>query len=1025
MTQAFDWENPGLLHRNRQAPRATAYPFATEASCLSLDRSQSPYFLLLNGAWRFNYAQTIADAPQGFFAENYDVSKWANLPVPGCWQLHGYGVPNYTNVNYPFPVDPPFVPTDNPIGLYRTTFQIPDAWDGRRQFLVFEGVCSMFKVWVNGLEIGLSKGSHIPAEFDITQACRPGENTLAVQVFTWSDASYLEDQDMWRFNGIFRDVYVLSRAAFELRDVSVNTWAGDSEDLKTSLAGLPNAESTWHLRVGVDVRNHTSNPAAGYRVDAKLFDEAGAQAVALKPIVVGEILAGDCCCAFADVFVASPALWTAETPQLYTLAVSLIDAQGETVETLSVAVGFRDVRIADRQLWVNGVSVKLRGVNHHDTNPDRGFALTREDIERDIAVMKRHNINCVRTSHYPPDPYLLDLCDRYGLYVLDEADLECHGMAVAGNLNQLSCDPAWENAYVDRAVRMVHRDKNHPSVIIWSLGNESGFGPNHVAMADAIRAIDPARPIHYEGAGTHEVVDIVSTMYSDINRTNEEGDRLNDDRPWYQCEYAHAMGNGPGGLTEYWEAYEKHPRLIGGCIWEWADHGIRQTRPDGQEWFAYGGDFGDQPNDGNFCIDGLVSPDRVPHPGLVEYKKVIEPVRLAAIEGSPGKFSIANKYDFRNLAHLIAHWTVTRGESAVEEGDIALPNIDAHGVGQLDVPVKLPAGTVDEPVILTVSVRLRDETPWAAAGYEVAWGQYVAPRNQPVTSAANRSFPLILSESQFEATVVGQGFRFEFDRLHGRLIGWEREGTTLLADGPRVQIWRAPTDNDKHMEVRWRESGYDHLWERTLSCQLSVADSAVVAHVSSVLGAFPYAAVLALETTYRISTRGELTIRVKSTPLRPAANLPRFGITMHLPVGFENVRWFGRGPQHSYSDMKQAARFGVWSGTVDEQFEDFVRPQENGNKTDTVWAEIVNTSGAGLRASGVGNFSVSHYTAEDLTKAEHTYDLKPRAETILNLDFAQCGLGSNSCGPAPWERYLLTHNAREFTVTLAPTSVKK
>ncbi|MDR3710584.1 MAG: glycoside hydrolase family 2 TIM barrel-domain containing protein [Capsulimonadaceae bacterium] len=1023
MTEPLEWENPHLLQRRRELPRAQAIPFASSADTFAGNRAASPFFQLLNCDWKFSYQPSVAAVPPTFSSVEFDDSGWGTLAVPACWQLHGHGKPNYTNVNYPFPVDPPHVPNDNPIGLYRTTFNVPKAWDGRRVSIVFEGVCSLFKVWVNGHEAGLSKGSHIPAEFDLTPFVQPGENNLAVQVFTWSDASYLEDQDMWRFNGIFRDVYLVSRGVVSLRDVAIKTWAGSSEELKVSIDDVPGPGASWNLRVAVQLENRSGKLASGYNAAATLRDAAGAVVAHLafdgRLSQIGDGQSGDLT---SQVEVASPALWTAETPNLYTLVVDLLDPLGNTLESQAYPIGFRDVRIAGRRLFVNGSAIKLRGANHHDTNPDRGFAMTREDIERDIVLMKQHNLNCVRTSHYPPDPYFLELSDRYGLYIVDEADLECHGMMHAGNLSQLSSDPQWEDAYLDRAVRMVERDKNHPSVIIWSLGNESGFGRNHEAMAAAIRAIDPSRPIHYEGAGTHAVVDIVSTMYSDVARTVEEGSRENDDRPWYQCEYAHAMGNGPGALTEYWEAYEKYPRLIGGCIWEWADHGIRQKREDGTEWFAYGGDFGDKPNDGNFCIDGLVSPDRVPHAGLLEYKKVIEPVRLVPVEGSLTRFAVTNKYDFAGLSHLVAHWSVTRGQAVVDEGDLDLPNIPPQGTGELAVPAVPPKGTDAEPVIVTVSVRLRSAALWASAGYELAWGQAVASNEASgFATAPSSALTPTLTETQYAATISGSGFHIEFDKLRGKLTGWERGGTRLLSDGPKVQIWRAPTDNDVHMAHDWwRPAGLDHLWERVSSCDLNVREGEVIANVESVLGAFPYAPVLHVEKVYRIAASGEVSITVKSKPWRQTCTLPRFGLSLALPAGFESVRWFGRGPQHSYSDMKRAARFGVWSGAVDEQFVNFVRPQENGNKTDMVWVELTNGAGAGLRATGVANFSVLHYTAEDLTAAEHTYDLKPRPETFLNLDFAQCGLGSNSCGPRPLERYYLTQNAREFTVTLTP-----
>ncbi|HEY3329709.1 MAG TPA: glycoside hydrolase family 2 TIM barrel-domain containing protein [Capsulimonadaceae bacterium] len=1023
MTQPLDWENPGLLHQNREPGRPTAVPFSTESTAATRDRANSPYFKLLNGDWEFAYVPTIAQIDAAFVNPQFDSSSWGSLPVPGCWQLHGHGIINYTNVNYPIPVDPPFVPTDNPIGLYRSTFELPADWAGRRTSITFEGVCSMFKVWVNGREIGMSKGAHIPAEFDITDAVHAGSNLLAVQVFTWSDATYLEDQDMWRFNGIFRDVYLVSQEPVSLRDVTAKTWAGDSEALHVSLSDVPDANAQWHLRVTAEVSNRSTGSAAGLIATAKLIDAAGATTTEF-PVGTLAVDAGDVASVSTTVDVTAPALWTAETPNLYTLLVTLTGTDVKAVETRSYAIGFRDIRIAGKVVYVNGSTVKLRGVNHHDTHPDRGYAMTRDDMERDIRLMKQHNINTVRTSHYPPDPYLLDLADSYGLYIVDEADLETHGMKP--DWFTISRAPEWESAYVDRAVRMVQRDKNHPSVIIWSLGNESGYGSNHDAMAAAIRALDPGRPIHYESALTSPVVDIVSVMYTNVHGTEEEGARESDDRPWFQCEYAHAMGNGPGSLQDYWDVFEKYPRLLGGCIWEWADHGIRQHKPNGEEWFAYGGDFGDKPHDGNFCIDGLVSPDRVPHPGLKEYKKVIEPVRLTPVDGAPGTFNVVSKYDFRNLDHLTAHWTVTKGQSVVSEGDIALPSVAAHGTGTLVVPATLPASTVAEPVVLMVSVRLKEATVWAPAGFELAWGQYVPPFTA-VPSAAPIAGTVKLTDSKYAATIEGDGFVIGFDKLHGKITSWEANGVSLISDGPAVQIWRAPTDNDKYYKDKWIEAGLDRLWERVASVELLSADANTVKIAKrSVLGAYPIAPVLEFTSTYTFVASGEVSIEttIGQWQLANSPDLPRIGLTLQLPAGFENVRWFGRGPGESYSDMKTAAPFGVWSGTVDEQFVPFVRPQEGGNKTDVAWTEITNAAGVGLRAEGVANFSALHYTAHDLTDAEHTFDLKPRAETILNLDLLQTGLGSNSCGPRALERYLIVPGKRTFTVKLTPISAK-
>jgi beta-galactosidase/beta-glucuronidase len=637
-----DWQNPAVLARNREPAHTSLVPFADVDSAQEDDRAASPFFRLLNGAWRFFYARRPGDVPAGFEAESFVTEAWDTLPVPGNWQMHGYGTPNYTNIRYPYPVEPPHVPDDNPVGCYRREFAVPPAWEGRRVFLTFEGVNSAVDPEVNGRPVGYSQGSHMPVEFDVTDCVRQGGNLVAVQVYQWCDGSYLEDQDMWRLSGIFRDVYLTARPIGFIRDVQIHTELDEtSTDATLSVRAL-------------------GSRAGGGRVTAGLYDAA-------RKLVAEAALDGSGAAALA---VAAPRKWSAEEPNLYTLLVTQSDAEGRVQEVLRYAVGFRQVRVENGRLRLNGVPLVLRGVNHHDTHPDLGHALPWETMVRDVVLMKRHNVNTVRTAHYPPDPRFLDLCDRYGLYVIDEADLETHGFGEVGDLNQLSDDPAWEAAYRDRAERLVARDRNHPSVIMWSLGNESGYGRNHDAMARLVREADPTRPIHYEQAGDAPVVDVVSAMYASVDRLVEEG-KKDDPRPYFLCEYAHAMGNGPGSLKEYWEAIEAHPRLLGGCVWEWADHGIRRRTADGAEWFAYGGDFGDEPNDGNFCIDGLVSPDRVPHPGLLELKKVYEPVRVVARDLRAGRVVIQNRYQFASLAHLAAHWELRWGGELLQQG--ALP----------------------------------------------------------------------------------------------------------------------------------------------------------------------------------------------------------------------------------------------------------------------------------------------------------------------------------------------------------------
>lgn len=1043
MKDLLDWENPQLTHRNRAAAHATFVPFSGAKAALEGVRAASPFFQLLNGNWQFLYAPDLAHVPSGFEQERQNTGDWGTLPVPGCWQLYGYGIPNYTNINYPFPVDPPFVPSENPVGLYRTSFEVTPDWESLRLSLVFEGVCSMFGVWVNGQEVGMSKGSHVPAEFDITSVARLGVNLLVVRVLQWSDASYLEDQDMWRLNGIFRDVFLLARPAVFVQDVVIKTWAGSGEKLNVDRSEVPGPDEPFHLHITAKLQNAGDQNAGdqnagnafgkGHRVTALLHDAAGTEVVTfvLEENIV--IPAGGHRIVQGEVVPTAPQLWTAEEPYLYTLLISLTGPDGSVAEVLPFSVGFRDIRIADQQLFVNGRPIKLRGVNHHDTDPDRGYAMTRMDMERDVILIKRHNMNAVRTSHYPPDPYFLNLCDEHGLYVVDEADLETHGFGPADAPIHISDDPQWQPAYVDRAVRMVARDRNHPSVVIWSLGNESGFGCNHEAMASAIRALDPSRPIHYEAANNHPVVDIVSVMYPSVETVIQEGRRTDDPRPWFMCEYAHAMGNGPGSLREYWEGVEEYPRLLGGCVWEWADHGLRRRTEDGTEWFAYGGDYGDWPNDGNFCIDGLTSPDRRPHPGLLEYQKVIEPVKVQVdysvveLDAAAGKVRVTNRYDHRSLGHLALHWQALLGDKVLQECTWDLPHIAAGQAGEIALPA-LPLGTFGTSHV-NVSLRLKENASWAPQGWEVAWGQAIlgglpAAENALSLRTSRRSGlqPLHVSENEFMVAVSGADFALKLDKWIGRLASWEYCGVPLLARGPCVQVWRAPTDNDVHSTAQdWRQEGLDRLSSRTVGIVVArQTDELVEFTVETVLGAVSMRPAFQVRATYQVTTDGTVTVATQVTPLRSLPTLPRLGLTLHLPSRFDQVRWAGRGPHQSYPDMKESARWGVWSGTVDAQFENYIRPQENGNKADSLWVEVTDCHGRGLRASGTPHLSVLHYTAEELTSARHTFDLPPRAETVLNLDYKQSGLGSGSCGPGALPEYLVSAVSSEFTVTLTP-----
>ena len=1010
MTTPHDWENQNLLARNREPAHATQQVYPDAASALSCDRDNTPYRKLLNGTWRFQYTAHPGLSPTGFEMLDYDDSGWAELPVPSNWQMHGYGRPNYTNVAYPYPVDPPRVPQDNPVGHYRRLFTVPAGWEGRRVLLTFEGVDSAFYVWVNGKMAGYSQGAHLPSEFDITSLLKAGDNLLAVQVYQWSDGSYLEDQDMWRLSGIFRDVCLSATPMLHVRDVFIRT---------TLSAGYKDA----NVEVDITVRNYATVEVAGASITAELFDAAEKPA-ASETVRAETLPAGREVVLNTILPVNGAHLWSAEEPYLYTLLLSLTDATGKRYEVQSYRVGIRQVEVREQQLLINGVAVKLKGVDRHETHPDLGHAVTYESMLKDIVLMKQHNINTVRTSHYPDDPRWYDLCDRFGMYIVDEADLECHGFGIGGDLNQISDDPEWEAAYIDRAERMVQRDKNHACVVMWSLGNEAGYGRNHDAMAAWIRAHDATRLIHYEGAHEAKVVDVVSVMYPKLDSLIAQGTRTDDPRPFFMCEYAHAMGNGPGNLKEYWDAIYEHPRLIGGCIWEWVDHSVRRHTEAGEEWFAYGGDFDDYPNDGNFCIDGLNFPDRIPHSGLIEYKKIIEPVKADAVDLRQGQVRIANRYAFISLAHLSIGWSVTRDGELVEQGSLAPLDVAAGQDRIITLPYRNPLPEAGSTYWLNLSFTLDHATIWAPRGFEVAWAQFELPVIAPAPVLALSSMaPLRVGETRQSITINGDDFNVVLDRHAGRINEWRYRGISLLSDGPHVNIWRAPTDNDVHIAKVWRNTGLHHLSQRVERVSLhSVTPQTAEIEVETVLASCSLAPALKAVYQYRICGSGDVIVSIQVAPLRQLPVLPRVGVELTMLSEFDRLAWYGRGPHESYVDRKESARVGVYRGTIQEQHVPYIRPQENGNKSDVRWAAVTNIQGAGLLVIGIPTINVSahHYTPDDLTRAEHTCELKQRDLTVVHLDYRHNGLGSNSCGPEPLEKYLLKAEPMSFSVRLRP-----
>jgi beta-galactosidase len=996
------WEDPNVLQLNREAPRAYYIPYGDLESAKSGKRGRSKSYQILNGSWKFQYVPSVRDVKENFYAIDADVSNWDDLIVPSCWQSKGYDQMHYTNVNYPIPCDPPYVPNANPAGLYVRDFNMNDHWDGLEKYIVFEGVNACFYVWVNGILVGYSQGSRMPAEFNINSYVHSGRNRIAVMVLKWCDGTYLEDQDVWRFSGIFRDVYMLAREQIHIRDVfNKQQLSADYSFAKLAVE----VETTGSLEVSAELRD----------ANDQLVDQA--QAVVLNNGTI-------------ELQVNQPLLWNAETPNLYQLYIR----SGQ--EVLRFQVGFRHIAITDGVFTINGQTVKLKGVNRHDSHPQLGQTIPINHMIQDLKLMKRHNINTIRTSHYPNDPRYLDLCDEYGFYVIDEADLECHGIGsadhwVPGAFHRLSADPAWKSAFVERAIRMVERDKNHASIVIWSMGNESGYADNHIAMAEWTKLRDHSRPIHYEGAAPHykgsvnvDCLDVESRMYSSVAYIEEYAKDEKNQKPLFLCEYSHAMGNGPGDLKDYWDVIYQYPKLMGGCVWEWNDHGMATTTAEGQPFYAYGGDFGDMPNDGNFCMDGLVYPDRTPHIGLLELKKVIAPVRVEAEDLQMGTFRVTNLYDFIDLAHLRIVWKLEQDGTVVQQGEQDELVVRPHESMIINIPYEVPETSYSR-YYLTLAFIQKRNTSWADVGYEVSFEQFEIPVATNVTIADNTRIPSMnVNQEDHLVDIRGFDFHHQFDLFDGTFTKISKHGVELLQGKPKFNIWRAPTDNDRNIKTQWKNHGFEranmHVYEAAITQQ---SENNVTIMVKFSLGGYITHPILHATAVWSIVGTGEIKLSVDVKVRDKALFLPRFGLQFVMPQGTDEVEYFGYGPHESYMDKHQSARISQYLTTVDNLFENYMKPQENGSRYGTEWVIVSNEQGMGIKLTSSNehfSFNASHYTPEDIEAAGHPYELMKRKETIVNADYKMSGVGSNSCGPELLEQYRLSEKEFSFQLTLTP-----
>jgi len=1006
------WENHQIDGINRMPARAHFLTFPSKEKALLNNNRYTHAFKNLNGVWKFMFLDAPEYSPEGFFNSDFDVTKMDDITVPGNWQLQGYGKMHYSDLWYNFPINPPYVPTENPTGIYKRTFFVEESYRDKKIIIRFCGVDSAYHLWINGKEVGYSKVARNESEFDITDLIRVGEeNDVTVRVYQWSDGTYLEDQDMWWESGIFRDVELIGVPKDGINDYKV-------------IADLDDEYKNGIFKVEAFLRTTKE-----VNVTFELVD-AGENTVFTKTVVAKE---GKAC---IDEVIADVNHWTAETPYLYKLFMTVED-DGQIIEVIPQNVGFRNIRLNGETFLVNGVAIKFKGVNRHDYSPQNGRVVSREEIEKDIILMKQFNINAIRTSHYPNSYYLYDLCDEYGMYLIAETDLECHGFELTGDYKWITDDPSWELAYVSRMTRMIERDKNHPAIIFWSLGNESAFGCNFRKMTDVAHEMDPTRLVHYEGDFDVESADVYSTMYTWIE--NPKKPYLMKDiiekskKPHIHCEYCHAMGNGPGNLKDYQDLVYAHDKLQGGFVWEWFDHGIESFTESGEKYYRYGGDFGDDPSNKDFCIDGLIMPDRTPSPGLYEYKKVIEPITTTAVDIQKGIINLLSRYDFANLDRFNLVYKVMEDDVILQTGFMPVPSIEARANKDITLPYDLSAIKVKSGAhyYVNISYQLREDTSYASSGHELATAQFELPLYKEGIVVRPEGI-LNVEKEHTTLHVKGANFSLDFNLVNGNLMNIVRDGMQVLSKGPRLTLWRAPISNDMEIIDKLKKVYFLHLeHEVVMNIDYHMEGNILKVEVDTINSTTNSAWHFKTKYVYTVCPSGDILIDVEGTPsgrvdLAPDM-LPRIGVSMHLDKSMEHVRYFGMGPGENYADSKEAAQMGLYANTVDGLFTNYVIPQENGNHMGCKWVSMTNDRGMGLLASTEGdfNFSASWYEDKDLDDAKHTCDLVKRDYIVFNVDYKQNALGTNSCGQWQLDKYRAKFEDFKLSFRLTPFNNKE
>ena len=1002
------YEDLSVLHENTMPARAYFIPASKRMDNLVEHREESDRMQLLNGTWKFQYFNSIYDVQEPFFEKDYDTENFDEIQVPSVWQMAGYDTHQYTNIRYPFPFDPPYVPQDIPCGTYAHTFVYHKDENAPKAFLNFEGVDSCFYVWINGSYVGYSQVSHMTSEFDITDLLRDGENSIAVLVMKWCDGSYLEDQDKFRMSGIFRDVYILKRPKQAISDYHIKTRI---EDMLAKVEIEMKFYSPLNVKISIEDRN-------GAVVALGSIAEEGT----------------------AVLEIASPELWNTENPYLYKL---ILETENEVIVD---HIALRKIEIKDQVIYLNGQKIKFRGVNRHDSDPVTGFTISLEQITTDLTLMKQHNFNAIRSSHYPNAPFFYEMCDKYGFMVIDEADIEAHGPFMIYRKEdtdynrfkrwneKIADDPVWEEAIVDRVKLMVERDKNRFCIVMWSMGNESAYGCNFEKALEWTKNFDPDRITQYESARyrnydetyDYSNLDVYSRMYPALSEIQEYLDK-DGSKPFLLVEYCHSMGNGPGDFEDYFQMIQDNDKMCGGFVWEWCDHAIAHgTAENGKTIYAYGGDHGEEIHDGNFCMDGLVYPDRTVHTGLLEYKNVYRPARVISYDKESGELVLHNYMDFDDLKDYVKiSYELTQDGLVISKGKLPEVSAAPHSEGKINLKINVPESG---KCYLKFIYHLKKELPLLDEDHILGFDEIEVSQKDAKCQLAEKWFEKTVTDSELQVSeddtqihIKGREFAYTIDRRTALFTEMKFAGREYLNHPMELNIWRAPTDNDMYIKSEWKKAHYDKAYTRAYTTEVVQGKHGVkiTSHASVV--AETVQKILDVTITWKIEAAGKIDADIAVTKDDEFPDLPRFGVRMFLDKKLSAARYFGMGPQESYCDKHQAASHGLYQANVDDLHEDYIRPQENGSHYDCEYVELNNSRyGIVVSAENAFSFNASYYTQEELEKKTHNYELTESDSVVFCVDYALNGIGSNSCGPVVLEQYRFDDVLFRFQFTLIP-----